>query len=101
MSLTHHQRHPPEAGALAHGIRENRAQFLHQLLQVLLVGFALGMMRTVVPALAESEFGVARGSFLLLTAFVGTNLFQSAFTGFCPAAMILKRLKVRPGTAFE
>jgi len=70
LSLTHHQRHPPEAGALAHGIRENRAQFLHQLLQVLLVGFALGMMRTVVPALAESEFGVARGSFLLLTAFV-------------------------------
>jgi MFS family permease len=55
---------------LALGIRENRGQFLHQLLQVLLVGFAIGMMRTVVPALAESEFGVARGSFLLLTAFV-------------------------------
>jgi MFS family permease len=55
---------------LAHGIRENLGQFLHQLLQVLLVGFAIGMMRTVVPALAESEFGVARGSFLLLTAFV-------------------------------
>ncbi len=28
------------------------------------------MMRTVIPALAETEFGVARGSFLLLTAFV-------------------------------
>ena len=55
---------------LAHGIAENRAQFTHQLVQVLLVGFAIGMMRTVVPALAESEFGVARGSFLLLTAFV-------------------------------
>ena len=55
---------------LALGIRENLGQFLHQLLQVLLVGFAIGMMRTVVPALAESEFGVARGSFLLLTAFV-------------------------------
>ena len=37
---------------------------------MLLVGFAIGMMRTVVPALAETEFGVARGSFLLLTAFV-------------------------------
>jgi hypothetical protein len=55
---------------LTHGIRENLEQFLHQLLQVMLVGFAIGMMRTVVPALAESEFGVARGSFLLLTAFV-------------------------------
>lgn len=52
------------------GIRENLTQFVHQLMQVLLVGFALGMMRTVVPALAENEFGVAKGSFLLLTAFV-------------------------------
>ena len=56
--------------ALPLGIRENLTQFSHQLLQVLLVGFAIGMMRTVIPALAESEFGVARGSFLLLTAFV-------------------------------
>jgi MFS family permease len=55
---------------LTHGIRENLEQFLHQLLQVLLVGFAIGMMRTVVPALAEAEFGVAPGSFMLLTAFV-------------------------------
>ena len=56
--------------ALPLGIRENLSQFSHQLIQVLLVGFAIGMMRTVIPALAESEFGVARGSFLLLTAFV-------------------------------
>jgi len=28
---------------------------------------------------------------LLLTTFVGVNLIQSAFTGFCPAAMILRR----------
>ena len=57
-------------GRLTRGIRENLTQFVHQLLQVMLVGFALGMMRTVVPALAEAEFGVARGSFILLTAFV-------------------------------
>ena len=25
---------------------------------------------------------------LLLTAFVGANLFQAAFTGFCPAAIV-------------
>lgn len=30
----------------------------------------------------------------LLTAFVGVNLIQSAFTGFCPAETILKRLGV-------
>ncbi len=37
---------------------------------------------------------------LLLAAFVGLNLLQSAFTGFCPLAMILKKLGVRPGAAF-
>ncbi len=37
---------------------------------------------------------------LLLTAFVGLNMFQAAFTGFCPLAMILKRLGVAPGAAF-
>lgn len=55
---------------LRHGIRANRAQFGLQLLQVLLVGMAIGMMRNVVPALAETEFGVPRGSFVLLVAFV-------------------------------
>lgn len=40
-------------------------------------------------------------AWLWLTAFVGANLFQSAFTGFCPAAMILKKLNVRPGAAFN
>ncbi len=36
----------------------------------------------------------------LLTAFVGLNLFQASFTGFCPMAMLLKKLGVRPGAAF-
>ncbi|MGL6333572.1 YgaP family membrane protein [Aeromonas jandaei] len=31
-------------------------------------------------------------SFVWLSAFVGVNLIQSAFTGFCPAAIILRRL---------
>lgn len=52
------------------GIRVNLAQFLQQLLQVLLVGMTIGMMRNVVPALAVGEFGVPRGSFILLVAFV-------------------------------
>ena len=37
----------------------------------------------------------------LLTAFVGANLIQSAFTGFCPAAIAFRRLGLRPGCAFE
>jgi MFS family permease len=52
------------------GIRANLGQVLQQLLQVLLVGLTIGMMRNVVPALAETEFGVPRGSFMLLVAFV-------------------------------
>jgi len=55
---------------LEHGIRHNAGQFTHLLLQVLLVGLALGMMRTVVPAVAEAEYGVPRNSFVLLSAFV-------------------------------
>jgi hypothetical protein len=35
------------------------------------------------------------------TAFVGANLLQSAFTGFCPLASILRRFGVRPGVAFQ
>lgn len=38
---------------------------------------------------------------LLLSAFVGLNLFQAAFTGFCPLALILKKLGARPGAAFH
>jgi hypothetical protein len=37
---------------------------------------------------------------LLFTAFVGLNMLQAAFTGFCPAAMILRRLGLREGCAF-
>jgi len=53
-----------------YGIRANLGQVLQQLLQVMLVGMTIGMMRNVVPALAETEFGVPRGSFMLLVAFV-------------------------------
>ena len=38
--------------------------------------------------------------FVWLTVFVGLNLLQSAFTGFCPAAMVFRKLGVKPGTAF-
>jgi len=37
---------------------------------------------------------------LILAGFVGLNLFQAAFTGFCPLAMILKKLGATPGAAF-
>jgi len=34
------------------------------------------------------------------TAFVGANLFQAAFTGFCPLAIILRKAGLKPGAAF-
>ena len=38
---------------------------------------------------------------LLLTVFAGLNMMQSAFTGFCPAAMVFKALGFRKGEAFH
>ena len=35
----------------------------------------------------------------LLTAFVGLNLLQSSFTGFCPAAMVMRKLGIGKGVA--
>lgn len=37
----------------------------------------------------------------LLTAFVGLNMLQASVTGFCPAAMLFKKLGVKAGTAFN
>jgi MFS family permease len=61
---------------------------LHQLLQVFLVGLTIGMTRTVVPGLAETEFGLGGQQFFLLTTFVVTfgavksvmNLFAGRFS---------------------
>ncbi len=38
--------------------------------------------------------------FVWFTTFIGVNMIQSAFTGFCPAATIFRKLGLRPGTAF-
>ena len=38
---------------------------------------------------------------LFLAAFVGANLLQAAFTGFCPAAIIFRKLGLKTGSAFE
>lgn len=38
---------------------------------------------------------------LFLTGFVGLNLLQAAFTGFCPLAIVLRKMGQRPGAAFN
>ena len=61
---------------------------------VLAFAGAMVLLGTILAATVSSKF-------LLLTGFVGANLLQSAFTGFCPLAKILKRSGCRCGTAFE
>ncbi len=50
--------------------------------------------------------GVALGIWVnqlwfILPAFVGLNMFQAAFTRFCPLAIVLKKLGMKSGCAFE
>ena len=62
--------------------------------------FVLAFAGTVI--IASVILAMVHSSYwLFLTLFVGANLFQSAFTGFCPLAMILKRVGLKPGCAFE
>lgn len=61
--------------------------------------FVLAFAGTMV--LVGLVFGVFVNSWwFLLTGFVGLNLLQSAFTGFCPLARVLKSLGMKPGAAF-
>lgn len=39
--------------------------------------------------------------FVWFTVFIGVNLIQSSFTGFCPAAMVFRALGVKAGCAFQ
>jgi hypothetical protein len=51
--------------------------------------------------LASLLLGIYVSSYwFLLTGFVGLNLLQASFTGFCPLAIVLKKLGVQPGCAF-
>lgn len=39
--------------------------------------------------------------FVWFTVFIGLNLLQSSFTGFCPAAMVFRALGIKTGCAFR
>jgi Inner membrane protein YgaP-like, transmembrane domain len=51
----------------------------------------------LISLLLSELFGPA---WLWLTAFVGANMLQASFTGFCPAAWVFKKLGAKPGLAF-
>ena len=54
---------------------------------VVLLGLALGWL--------------VQPYWFLLTAFAGLNMLQAAFTGFCPAALVFRKLGCKPGVAFK
>ncbi|WP_395690442.1 DUF2892 domain-containing protein [Nocardioides sp.] len=60
--------------------------------------FALAGTMVVVSVLLTALFSPW---WLLLAAFVGLNLLQSGFTGFCPAAVVFRRLGIPAGCAFS
>ena len=39
--------------------------------------------------------------FVWFTVFIGLNLIQSSFTGFCPAAIVFRKLGIKAGCAFN
>jgi hypothetical protein len=49
---------------------------------------------SVLLAMLWTEWG------LVFTLFVGANLFQASITGFCPAAIVFRKLGLRGGCAF-
>ncbi len=53
----------------------------------------------VLTSLALAHF--VHPAWIWLTVFAGANMFQAAFTGFCPAAMVFKALGVKQGCAFK
>lgn len=65
---------------------------VNRIIHVFAGTFVLLSLALGVPAspLFVSEYWLA------FTAFVGVNLFQSAFTGFCPLEKVLLKLGVRP-----
>lgn len=60
--------------------------------------FAFGGIMVLV-SLALTYF--VHPNFVWLTAFVGANLLQASFTGFCPAAKVFKMLGMTPGNVFK
>ena len=62
-----------------------------------------GVMILLSLALAHftGQVDMAGLSWLWFTAFIGVNMLQASVTGFCPAAIVFRKLGVRAGCAFK
>ncbi len=63
---------------------------IESIVRIVAGSFVLLSLALAVPA---SPIFVSQ-NFLWFTAFVGANLFQSGFSGFCPLVIVLKKLGV-------
>ena len=84
------------AREIRHGIKDNLPQFTLLVLINALVGGMLGMERTILPELAQQEFGIVAKSALLsfIIAFGVVKAFANLFTGKLAAKYGRKRLLV-------
>lgn len=55
----------------------------------------LMMLASLAAAHFSGQIDLSHLSWLWLTAFVGANLFQMGFTGFCPAASLFKAIGLK------
>jgi hypothetical protein len=62
--------------------------------------FVLAFAGTVVLVSLSLGLWVDQNWFFL-TGFVGLNLLQSSFTGFCPLAIVLRKFGLQAGVAFK
>jgi len=84
-------------GYVLHIIQEDKKMSLDRIINAMAGTFillSLGLGIEVSPIFHNVNW-------LWVTAFVGANLFQASFTGFCPAAIIFKKLGAKPGVAFS
>lgn len=65
------------------------------------VGRAVTLFAGIVILLSVILSQVHHVGWLWVTGFVGLNLFQSSFTGLCPAALLFRAMGLKPGGAFE
>lgn len=65
-----------------------------------IINMMAGMMVifSVLLAHMSGMIDITEPSWLWLTLFVGFNLFQFSFTGFCPMDIILRKMGVKDGT---
>jgi hypothetical protein len=81
--------------SLAGGSQKQKVETGMNIDRAVLAFAGVVVLASLVLAMYVSPFWLA------LTAFAGLNMLQAAFTGFCPAALVFKKLGLKEGNAFR